>query len=93
MSSLSANQETTLHLPAGQVLSVSTSDAAGSAIRMARVPGGGDPQSITAIAGSNLTFGPYALPERFKIVCTAGTISVSMAPYDPESVSHILAEG
>lgn len=85
MSSLSANQETTLHLPAGQVLSVSTSDAAGSAIRMARVPGGGDPQSITAIAGSNLTFGPYALPERFNIVCTAGTITLSMAAYDPAS--------
>lgn len=82
---LSANQEQTLHLPAGQVLSVSTSDAAGSAIRMARVPGGGDPQSITAIAGSNLTFGPYALPERFNIVCTAGTITLSMAAYDPAS--------
>ena len=85
MSSLSANQETTLHLPAGQVLSVSTSDAAGSAIRMARVPGGGDAQSITAIAGSNLTFGPYSLPERFKIICTAGTITLSQAAYDPAS--------
>ena len=48
---MNANEKTTLFLPAGQVLSVvAASGASGSAIRMAKLPGGGDAQSITAIS-------------------------------------------
>ena len=53
---MNANEQQTLFLPAGQVLSVvAASGASGSAIRMAKLPGGGDAQSITAIAGASLT--------------------------------------
>ena len=58
---MNANEKTTLFLPAGQVLSVvAASGASGSATRLAKLPGGGDAQSITAIAGADLSFGPYA---------------------------------
>ena len=85
---LSANEKTTLFLPAGQVLSVvAASGASGSAIRMAKLPGGGDAQSITAIAGANLTFGPYAATERFEIICTAGTLTIATAFPDPATLA------
>ena len=85
---LSANEKTTLFLPAGQVLSVvAASGASGSAIRMAKLPGGGDAQSITAIAGANLTFGPYAATERFEIICTAGTLTIATALPDPATLA------
>ena len=85
---LSANEKTTLFLPAGQVLSVvAASGASGSAIRMAKLPGGGDAQSITAIAGANLTFGPYAATERFEIICTAGTLTITTAFPDPATLA------
>ena len=85
---LSANEKTTLFLPAGQVLSVvAASGASGSAIRMAKLPGGGDAQSITAIAGANLTFGPYAQTERFEIICTAGTLTIATAFPDPATLA------
>ena len=77
---MNANESQTLFLPAGQVLSVvAASGASGSAIRMAKLPGGGDAQSITAIAGASLTFGPYAATERFEIICTAGTLTIATA--------------
>lgn len=85
---LSANEKTTLFLPAGQVLSVvAASGASGSAIRMAKLPGGGDAQSITAIAGASLTFGPYAATERFEIICTAGTLTIATAFPDPATLA------
>ena len=85
---LSANEKTTLFLPAGQVLSVvAASGASGSAIRMAKLPGGGDAQSVTAIAGANLTFGPYAATERFEIICTAGTLTIATAFPDPATLA------
>ena len=85
---LSANEKTTLFLPAGQVLSVvAASGASGSAIRMAKLPGGGDAQSVTAIAGANLTFGPYAQTERFEIICTAGTLTIATAFPDPATLA------
>ena len=85
---LSANEQQTLFLPAGQVLSVvAASGASGSAIRMAKLPGGGDAQSITAIAGANLTFGPYAATERFEIICTAGTLTIATAFPDPATLA------
>ena len=76
---LSANEQQTLFLPAGQVLSVvAASGASGSAIRMAKLPGGGDAQSVTAITtGATFKFGPYADTERFNIICTAGSLTVS----------------
>lgn len=85
---MNANEQQTLFLPAGQVLSVvAASGASGSAIRMAKLPGGGDAQSITAIAGANLTFGPYAQTERFNIICTAGTLTIAMAFPDPATLA------
>jgi len=81
---MQANEQQTLNLPAGQVLTIAAPPgSAGSAIRLSRLPGGGDAQSVTAIAGADLTFGSYALPERFKIICTAGTITISMDVPDP----------
>jgi len=81
---MQANEQQTLNLPAGQVLTIAAPPgSAGTAIRLSRLPGGGDAQSVTAIAGADLTFGSYALPERFKIICTAGTITISMDVPDP----------
>jgi hypothetical protein len=54
---------------------------------MAKLPGGGDAQSITAIAGANLTFGPYADTERFEIICTAGTLTIATAFPDPATLA------
>ena len=86
--SLKPNEQQTLFLPAGQVLSVvAASGASGSAIRMAKLPGGGDAQSITAIAGASLTFGPYAATERFEIICTTGTLTIATAFPDPATLA------
>ncbi len=75
---MNANENVTLHLPAGQVLTITASaGATGSVVRLSRVPGGGDSQSTTAIAGANLYFGPYADTERFQVFCTAGTVTYS----------------
>jgi hypothetical protein len=76
---MNANEKQTLHLPAGQVLSIAAaSGASGSAIRLAKMPGGGDAQSITAITtGATFTFGPYAQTERFEIICTAGVLTIT----------------
>jgi hypothetical protein len=85
MSTINANTKQTLNLAAGSVLSVAApSGTTGLVVRLSRIPGG-DTQSVTTIAGANLTFGPYAYPERFEVICTAGTVTVSAAPYDPAS--------
>ncbi len=89
---MNANESTTLHLPAGQVLTITApSGTAGSVVRLPRLPGGGDAQSVTAIAGANLAFGPYALPERFQIICTAGTVTLSTAFPVPDTDSAMTA--
>jgi len=82
---MNANEKQTLHLPAGQVLSiVAASGASGLAIRLAKLPGGGDAQSITAITtGATFTFGPYAETERFEIICTVGALTITTEPWDP----------
>jgi len=83
---MNANEKQTLTLPAGNVLTITAAaGVTGLVVRLPQSPGGGDAQSVTPIAGANLTFGPYALPERFNIVCTAGTITLSIAAYDPAS--------
>lgn len=80
---MNAGETITLNLPAGQVLTITAaSGVTGSAIRMSRIPGGED-QSVTAINGANLTFGPYADTERFKIVDDVGSVTYSMAVADP----------
>ncbi|MFH1984041.1 MAG: hypothetical protein ABIL58_19550, partial [Pseudomonadota bacterium] len=38
---------------------------------------------MTAIAGADLTFGAYAALERFEIICTTGTLTLTMAVPDP----------
>lgn len=80
---MNAGETITLNLPAGQMLTVTAaSGVTGSAIRMSRIPGGED-QSVTAINGADLTFGPYAETERFKIVDSVGSVGYSMAVADP----------
>ncbi len=76
---MNANEKQTLHLPAGQVLSIAAaSGASGSAIRLAKMPGGGDAQSVTAITtGATFTFGPYAETERFEVICTTGVLTIT----------------
>jgi len=73
---MNANESQTISLRAGNVLTITApTGSTGSVVRLAKVPGGGDAQSVTAIAGANLTFGPYANVERFNIICTAGTVT------------------
>ena len=65
---MNANEKTTLHLSAGQVLTITAAaGVTGSVVRLPLLPGGGDAQSVTAIAGTSLTFGPYTDTERFEI--------------------------
>lgn len=86
---MNANEMTTLSLAAGQVLTITAPPGAtGSIVRLSRMPGGGDAQSITPVAGANLTFGAYADVERFTINCTAGSITYAMATPDPSAVSY-----
>lgn len=81
---MNANDQTTVYLPAGQVLTVTAaSGVTGSAIRMALQPGGAD-QSVTPIAGANLTFGPYVGTERFRILCSVGAVTIAAAVPDPQ---------
>ena len=83
MSTLTNGKET-LALPAGQVLTItSPSGSSGLAVLLHRSPGGGSAQSVTAIAGADLTFGPYAALERFEIICTTGTLTLTIAVPDP----------
>jgi hypothetical protein len=84
MSLLTPNESITLSLPAGSVLTIAApSGTSGSVVRLPRLPGGGDSVSTTAIAGAALSFGPYADPERFKVLCTTGQVTVTVATWDP----------
>lgn len=81
---ISAPAQDFVLLPAGQTLSVAApSGTTGSVTRLARTPGGGAAQSVTTISGADTIYGPYVLPQRFKIICTAGTITTTVAPYNP----------
>jgi hypothetical protein len=83
---MNANEKQTLTLAAGQVLTITAaSGVTGLVVRLPRLPGGGEAQSVTPIAGANLTFGPYAKTERFYISCDAGTVTLTTAAYDPAS--------
>lgn len=96
---MNPNDSQTMLLPAGQVLTITApSGSAGSVVRLPRLPGGGNSQSTTAIAGANLTFGPYAKPERFNIICTAGTVTPTadtVAPVNSasEGAIHVKTNG
>lgn len=81
---MNANEKITLHLTAGQILTITAgAGTTGFVVRLPRVPGGGEAQSVTAIAGASLTFGAYADVERFEISCTAGSLTYAMATPDP----------
>jgi len=86
-------EKTTVSLPAGQVLTLTNpSGTTGLCVRLPRLPGGGDAQSSTSIAGADLTFGPYAEVERFEISCTLGTVTTAIespAPVDSSSEGSI----
>ncbi|MDD4390184.1 MAG: hypothetical protein PHW03_05210 [Eubacteriales bacterium] len=79
---VSAGNSYTTILPAGKILTVAApSGTTGSVIRLGRLPGGAK-QSTTAVTGSGLIFGPYEQSERFTIIASAGTITVSTAASD-----------
>lgn len=89
MSTLNANSETTLSLPAGQALTIaSPSGSSGLAVLLPRSPGGGPTQSVTQIAGSDVLFGPFARLERFEITCTTGTLTITANLVDPLSINE-----
>jgi hypothetical protein len=89
---MNPNESQTINLAAGQVLSITAAaGTTGSVIRLSRTPGGGDPQSITAIAGANLTFGPYTQVERFDIICTAGAVTFTQAEQALDSDATLAA--
>jgi hypothetical protein len=84
---MNANESQTISLAAGQVLTVTAPPGAtGSVVRLSRLPGGGNAQSITAINGADLSFGAYADVERFEIICTAGELTFTCATPDPSLV-------
>jgi hypothetical protein len=81
---MNANERQTLTLAAGQVLTITAAaGVTGLVVRLPRVPGGGEAQSVTVINGADLTFGPYADVERFEISCDAGTLTATAATPDP----------
>lgn len=85
---MNANEKTTLHLSAGQVLTITAAaGVTGLVVRLQPQPGGGDAQSVTAIAGADLSFGPYAQTERFEIFCTTGTLTIATAAFDPATLA------
>lgn len=86
---LNAGHDETYILPAGEVLTVAAPPGTtGLAVRLSRTPGGGDAQSVTPIDGANLTFGPYAQTERFKISVTTGSVTVTIAKEDPLALQN-----
>jgi hypothetical protein len=86
---LNAGQDETYYLPAGEVLTVAAPPGTtGLVVRLSRAPGGGDPQSVTAINGANLTFGAYPQTERFKISVTAGAVTVTISKEDPLALQN-----
>lgn len=86
---INPNEQQTILLPAGQVLSIAqATGASGRVVRLAASPGGGNSQSTTVITGVALSFGAYADPERFEIFCTAGTVTYSIAIPDPSLVQY-----
>jgi len=85
---MNANEKQTVNLTAGQALTITAAAGViGSVVRLTRMPGGGNAQSVTAINGANLTFGPYADLERFEVSCTAGTVTITMATPDPADMA------
>ncbi len=77
---MKANEQQTYTLAPGEVLTVTAaSGVTGSVIRLERNPSGGNSQSTTSIAGATLNFGPYALWERFLVICTVGELTVTQA--------------
>src|SRR6266404_5068447 len=83
MSTVQHGAQESMSLPTGEVLTVATNTlAVGIVIRKARSAGGVD-QSVTAIAGADLSFGPYAQTERFVVVCAAGSVVYTHGVADP----------
>jgi len=78
--SVKATEQYSTLLPAGKILTVTApSGTTGSAIQLARLPGGGSAQYTTTVNGLDLIFGPYEQAERFTVICTAGTITIAEA--------------
>jgi len=85
---LKANEKTLLSFSPEQVLTVVTSEGAqGLAVRLARVPGGGDAQSVTALAANTTyRFGPYPYVERFEISLSGGNATITVDEFNPATL-------
>lgn len=80
---MNANETQTLFLAAGEVLSLDVaSDAVGTITRLAD-SAGEEPYSPVAIAGADLSFGPYSGPRRYTAELSVGSLSYSFAAADP----------
>ena len=75
---IGVNQPVTINLAAGQILSLVCTNAVGSVVRLADTVGN-EPYAPVAIAGTNLSFGPYAIPARFQVNVSVGTVTDSIA--------------
>jgi hypothetical protein len=86
---LAANTNQTFNLPIGQVFKLACPiGTTGFVVRLADSPGG-EPFAPIAIAGADLSFGPYLTATRWQVVVDAGTVTDSMAKYDP-TTSNVL---
>lgn len=74
---IGANQSVTISLAASQILSLVCTNAIGSVVRLVDSIGG-EPYAPVAIAGANLSFGPYAISARFQVNVSVGTVTDSI---------------
>jgi phenylacetate-coenzyme A ligase PaaK-like adenylate-forming protein len=69
-------------LSGGKVLTIDApSGTTGTVIRLGQKPGEAN-QSSTSVSSADLIFGPYEQSERFRVICTAGTITIDTAYSD-----------
>jgi len=91
MSTVSQGSPQTFTLPAGQTLTVTSSDlSTGSVYPFAeRV---GDTAGLTAVAAnSSAVLGPYATDKRYQVACDQGALAVAMATVDFPTAAEALA--
>lgn len=82
---------TAVFVPAGQLLTVtSTGGAIGSVVRLPDSPGGSGGGATTIIASGDVTtFGPYALPAWFNVISTGGILGYTLSILTPVMVEGV----
>ncbi len=85
---MNAREQTSIFLPAGQVLTLTpASDCVGSIYRT-RNPIGGEPYTPVAIGAVVLAFGPFAEGRYYHVNCDKGSLTFDMATVDPETYTR-----